>query len=516
MEKGNRIVILDFGSQYTKLIARRIRELNVYSEILPYDTELEQLSGADVKGIILSGGPRSVFDEDAFLSDVGIWDLDIPILGICYGLQLMCLQLGGEVTASNDREYGPATLRLHPLATNFSLFKGMQNKSRVWMSHGDRLLAAPPDFAVLGDSDNAPITAMAHKNKPLYGIQFHPEVSHTEEGKILLANFVFDLCGCQPSWKMDRYIEETVAEIRRTAGSDHVLLGLSGGVDSSVAAALIHKAIGDQLTCVFVDHGMMRKGERAEVVANFRDRFGIELVAVDASEIFLSRLENVSDPETKRKIIGRTFIEVFEKEAANLAKPKFLAQGTLYPDVIESAHNSGPAQTIKSHHNVGGLPEKMNMVLMEPLRELFKDEVREVGRLVGLPEHLVGRHPFPGPGLAVRIPGALDRESISTLQEADAIFIQMLRDHGLYDQVSQAFAVLLPVRTVGVMGDFRTYEKVCALRAVTTSDFMTADWARLPDNFLAEVSSRIVNEVAGINRVVLDITSKPPGTIEWE
>ena len=515
METGNKIVILDFGSQYTKLIARRVRELSVYSEILPCDTPAKELQDPSIKGIILSGGPKSVFDEQALDTAPGFWDLDVPILGICYGLQLMCLKLGGKVENASDREYGPAVLDLK--ATDVPLFKGFGERTRVWMSHGDRLQEAPLGFRVVATSENAPITAMIHESKPLMGIQFHPEVSHTVNGKALLANFVHGVCGCEASWQMESYIEQTVAEIRARVGQEHVLLGLSGGVDSAVAALLIHKAIGDQLTCVFVDHGMMRKNERQDVEASFHGKFGIDLRCVDASDLFLGLLHEVEDPEKKRKIIGGTFIDVFDTEAAKLPfKPKFLGQGTLYPDVIESAHAGGPAQTIKSHHNVGGLPEKMDMKLLEPLRELFKDEVRKVGRLLGLPENLVGRHPFPGPGLAVRIIEAIDREGIAMLQEADAIFIDMLREHNHYDAVSQAFAVLLPVKTVGIMGDERTHERVCVLRSVNTTDFMTADWSRLPYDFLAQVSARIVNEVSGINRVVLDITSKPPGTIEWE
>ncbi|CAM2068922.1 glutamine-hydrolyzing GMP synthase [Sulfidibacter corallicola] len=514
MEHLNKIAILDFGSQYTKLIARRIRELSVYSEIVPFNTKPEALADPAIKGIILSGGPRSVFDTDAPALSPGFWELDKPILGICYGLQLMCHDFEGKVISADDREYGPATLNL--AKTDHPLFAGFDEETRVWMSHGDRLELPPEGFDVVGTSENAPVTAMVHRDRPLMGIQFHPEVSHSVNGDRLLRNFVLDMCRCPQDWRMEDYIDATVAEIRERVGDEHVLLGLSGGVDSSVAAALIHKAIGDQLTCVFVDHGMMRKDEREQVEQTFRDRFGIHLVAVDASELFLGRLHEVEDPERKRKIIGRTFIEVFESESAKLPAPKFLAQGTLYPDVIESAVAVGPAQTIKSHHNVGGLPEKMNMELLEPLRELFKDEVRRVGRLLDLPEVMVERHPFPGPGLAVRILGAIDRESIRILQEADAIFIEHLHTKGLYNDVSQAFAVLLPVRSVGIMGDGRTYEQVCALRAVSTNDFMTADWTRLPYDFLAEVSSRIVNEVKGINRVVFDVTSKPPGTIEWE
>lgn len=514
MQVADKIVILDYGSQYTKLIARRVRELSVYSEILPFHVRADDLDREEIKGIILSGGPQSVFADGAPQIDPDIFNLDKPILGICYGMQLMGQVLGGTVESSDEREYGPAMLQVDDASHPF--FQGLAEHQKVWMSHGDRLISAPPGFDVVGSSPNAPITAMAHRERPLVAIQFHPEVSHTEHGAHLLSNFVFKMCGSHASWKMIDFIEDAVTRIRQQVGDAKVLLGLSGGVDSSVAAVLIHRAIGDQLTCVFVDHGMMRKDEMDEVVTTFQAGIGINLVAVDASEAFLVPLSGIDDPEQKRKIIGRTFIEVFESQAALLEHPDFLAQGTLYPDVIESATHQGPAKTIKSHHNVGGLPEKMNMRLLEPLRELFKDEVRQVGRILGLPEPLVNRHPFPGPGLAVRILGAIDRESIRILQEADDIYIDMLRAHQLYDHVSQAFAVLLPVRTVGIMGDNRTYERVCALRAVTTNDFMTADWTRLPHEFLAEVSTRIVNEVAGINRVVYDITSKPPGTIEWE
>lgn len=514
MDTQNKIVILDFGSQYTKLIARRIRELHVYSEIVPHNISTEALADPSIKGIILSGGPRSVLADGALGVADGFWDVHKPILGICYGLQLMCHDLGGQVEPASHREYGPANLTLRENDT--ALFEGFETVTRVWMSHGDRLLHAPENFHIVGTSENAPITAMVHETRPLMGIQFHPEVSHTVDGMKLLRNFVFGLCGASADWQMADYIDQVIGEIRETVGDEHVLLGLSGGVDSAVAAALIHKAIGKQLTCVFVDHGMMRKAERVQVERAFRGGFGLDLVSVDASETFLGLLDGVDDPEKKRKIIGRTFIEVFEREASKLPTPKFLAQGTLYPDVIESATGLGPAQTIKSHHNVGGLPERMNMTLLEPLRELFKDEVREVGRLLDVPDYIVARHPFPGPGLAVRIIGAIDAQKVAVLQEADAIFTEMLHAKDLYDHVSQAFAVLLPVKSVGIMGDERTYENVCALRAVTTSDFMTADWSRLPYDFLAEVSARIVNEVKGINRVVYDITSKPPGTIEWE
>ena len=514
MSSVDKIVILDFGSQYTKLIARRVRELSVYSEILPHDTDLKVLKDPAIKGIILSGGPRSVLDNGAPSVDKAFWQLEIPVLGICYGLQLMCHHLGGEVAPAQDREYGPAQLSLKP--NSHPLSKGLESQSKVWMSHGDRLVNPPPNFKILGTSENAPITVMIHDSRPLMGIQFHPEVSHTSCGEQLLSNFVFDICGSRPEWKMADYLNQSIAAIRERVGRHRVLLGLSGGVDSAVAAALIYKAIGSQLTCVFVDHGMMRMGERQHVVDHFQKKVGLDLIAVDASDLFLERLNGVEDPEQKRKIIGKTFIDVFEREAKNLDTPKFLGQGTLYPDVIESAGTAGPAQTVKSHHNVGGLPERMNMTLLEPLRELFKDEVREVGRLLGLPEQTINRHPFPGPGLAVRIIGAIDRQAVETLQKADEIFIDLLHQWKLYDEVSQAFAVLLPVKTVGIMGDERTHEKVCALRSVNTTDFMTADWSRLPFDFLGEASARIVNGVPGINRVVFDITSKPPGTIEWE
>lgn len=513
LQHHQKIIILDFGSQYTKLIARRVRELSVYSEILPFNTPVSELRDPSVIGVILSGGPRSVLSEGAPKVDQELWDLDVPILGICYGLQLMCLSLGGKVVSAIDREYGPAKLHVKQ---PHALLKDIPETSNVWMSHGDRLESPPPEFTIVGTSQSAPITVMAHQTKPIAGLQFHPEVAHTQYGKTILKHFVIDQCGAKADWQMSNYIEEAITEIRNKVGNDRVLLGLSGGVDSSVAAALIHRAIGDQLTCVFVDHGMMRKNERQQVVHTFREEFGIRLIDVDASELFFSRLKGVDEPEKKRKIIGAGFVEVFEQEATKLDNPKFLAQGTLYPDVIESAVHAGPAQTIKTHHNVGGLPEKMNMQLLEPLRELFKDEVRQLGRLLGLPEVMVERHPFPGPGLAVRILGEITPEGVAILQEADAIFIDMLRDRALYQHASQSFAVLLPVKSVGVMGDERTYEQVCALRSVNTTDFMTADWTRLPYEFLAEVSARIVNEVKGINRVVYDITSKPPGTIEWE
>jgi len=509
----DKIIILDFGSQYTKLIARRIREQEVYSEILPYDADPAVFLNDRVKGIILSGGPRSVLSKGAPKPHPDIFKIDRPLLGICYGLQLICQQYGGQVENAEHREYGPAILTIQK---ETSLFDGLHKQEKVWMSHGDRLVSPPKGFHITGSSENAPITALCHDERPMMGLQFHPEVSHTNNGETILSNFLFKICSCRPNWKMEDFIRSAVQDITDQVGSEGVLLGLSGGVDSSVAAALIHKAIGDQLTCVFVDTGLMRKDEATDVVSTFKEGFGIHLIHRNASKEFLSGLKNESDPETKRKFIGHTFIDIFEDEAKKLNHPEFLAQGTLYPDVIESATGSGPAQTIKSHHNVGGLPEKMKMQLLEPLRDLFKDEVREVGRLLGVPQHIVSRHPFPGPGLAVRIMGEVTEKSVAILQEADAIFINLLREYDLYDHVSQAFAVLLPVKTVGIMGDERTYEQVCALRAVTTSDFMTADWSRLPTAFLADVSTRIVNQVKGINRVVYDITPKPPGTIEWE
>lgn len=508
----DKIVILDFGSQYTKLIARRVRDLNVYSEIVPFNASPNLLNDPHVKGVILSGGPRSVLAEDAPKPDPDILKTELPILGICYGLQLICNEMGGRVENAEHREYGPAELTVQ---RSCALFEGLQQTEKVWMSHGDRLVHPPEGFEIVGSSENAPITAMVHKSRPIMGLQFHPEVSHTVHGEQVLKNFLFGVCGCEPNWKMEDYIESAVKDIQDTVGDERVLLGLSGGVDSSVAAALIHRAIGDQLSCVFVDTGLLRKDEAKEVVSTFRKGFGIRLVHRDATKDFFNGLAGQSDPEVKRKFIGRKFIEVFEEEALKLDHPEFLAQGTLYPDVIESATGAGPAQTIKSHHNLS-LPEKMKMKLLEPLRDLFKDEVRAIGRILGVPEEIVGRHPFPGPGLAVRIIGEVTPEYVEILQEADAIYINHMKEFGLYDSVSQAFAVLLPVHTVGIMGDERTYDKVCALRAVTTSDFMTADWSRLPGDFLAEVSKRIVNQVKGINRVVFDITSKPPGTIEWE
>ncbi len=519
-----RIVILDFGSQYTQLIARRIREVGVYSEIVPCTISTEDLAAMRPKGIVLSGGPCSIYDEGAPQLAEEVLHLTrddgspVPVLGICYGLHAIARARGGEVARADRREFGRASIIVDD---DSDLFEGVPTGSNVWMSHGDHLTRVPPDYFLLAHTDNAPVAAVKASDSPHYGVQFHPEVVHTDYGRRLLENFALKICGCRGDWTPASFVAEKTEEIRKQVGDRHVILGLSGGVDSSVAAVLLHQAIGDQLTCVFVNHGLLRLGEWEQVQETFRDHFHIRLKAVDASELFISRLEGVTDPEQKRKIIGNTFIEVFEQAVEDLSKelghrPEFLAQGTLYPDVIESVSFKGPSATIKSHHNVGGLPEKLNFELIEPFREFFKDEVRAVGRLLGVPEAIIGRHPFPGPGLAIRVVGAVTREGLELLRKADAIFIEELKQSGLYDKVWQAFAVLLPVQSVGVMGDVRTYENVCALRAVTSVDGMTADWAQLPYEFLARVSNRIVNEIRGINRTVYDISSKPPATIEWE
>ena len=517
----DRILILDFGSQYTQLIARRIRERGVYCEIHPPWLDAGAVKDWNPAGLVLSGGPSSVLDPDAPEFDPAVLDLGLPTLGICYGLQLLVHRLGGRVERAEDREYGRARLRREREDPLFAELPGGPERT-VWMSHGDRVLALPPGFEVIATSENSPFAAAVHPGRRIWGIQFHPEVAHTEGGERMLANFVHGVCGCGSSWSMEAFIGEAVAAVREQVGEGRAICGLSGGVDSSVAAALVHRALGDRLTCIFVDHGLMREGERQEVESAFREHLGMRLVSVDASARFLGALAGVTDPEEKRRIIGHRFIEVFEEEAKRLAADAggrgvdFLVQGTLYPDVIESVSVRGPSATIKTHHNVGGLPERMRLRLVEPLRELFKDEVREVGRRLGLPERLVGRHPFPGPGLAIRILGEVTPERLAILRRADAILIEEIRRAGIYDAIWQAFTVFLPIQSVGVMGDERTYENAVALRCVTSVDAMTADWSRLPPEVLAAVSSRITNEVKGVNRVVYDVSSKPPATIEWE
>jgi len=508
------IVVLDFGAQYSKLIARRIREAKVYSLIVPFNIPAAELRAMNPAGVILSGGPASVHVEGAPMPDPEILLLDVPMRGICYGAQVFAHMLNGKVERAKEREYGIAHLEHDDRS---GLLTGVDAKAQVWMSHGDLIAKLPDGFEVIGRTENCPYAALANPTAKRYGVQFHPEVAHTPQGKRILANFVHVICGCDSSWDMGNFAEEAKKEIRENVAGRKVLCGLSGGVDSSVAAVLIHEAIGDDLTCVFVNNGMLRKGEAEMVQHVFRDNFAINLDYVDAEDQFLNALKGVTDPEQKRKIIGNLFVEVFEQEATRLGHMDFLAQGTLYPDVIESVSaTGGPSATIKSHHNVGGLPEKMNMMLLEPLRELFKDEVRALGRELGLPEDIVGRHPFPGPGLGVRVIGEVTRERCDTLRDADAIFIDEIRKAGLYDEIWQALVCLLPVRSVGVQGDERTYEEVCSLRAVTSEDAMTADWYRFPPEVLQRIANRICNEVARINRVLYDVTSKPPGTIEWE
>jgi GMP synthase (glutamine-hydrolysing) len=512
---SQKILILDFGSQYTQLIARRVREAQVYCEIHPFNLSLAKIRAFSPKGIILSGGPSSIYDKAAPIADPRILDLNVPVLGICYGMQYLTHVLGGAVAKAEEREYGNAGIRIKDLR---SLFHGFSRgkEEMVWMSHGDRIEKMPEGFKPLANSKNSPVAAMADPSRKLFGVQFHPEVAHTPKGMRILKNFLFRICGCEPLWTMSSFVERTIQDLQQRIGKERVICGVSGGVDSTITAVLLHKAIGDQLSPIFVDNGLLRRGEEEEVVELFRDLYHIQLHVVDASDHFLTKLKGVTDPEQKRKIIGREFITVFERKARELGKAKFLAQGTLYPDVIESVSFKGPSATIKSHHNVGGLPEVMKLELIEPLRELFKDEGRQVGFELGLSREIVMRQPFPGPGLAVRILGEITAERLEVLRSADGILLEEIRKADLYEKVWQSFAVLLPVKTVGVMGDERTYEKVIALRIVDSLDAMTADWTRVPYEVLARTSNRIINEVRGVNRVVYDISSKPPSTIEWE
>ena len=518
----DRLLILDFGSQYTQLIARRIREVGVYCEIFPWDTAESNIESFAPRGIILSGGPESVHASGSPRAPELVFDLNIPVLGICYGMQTMAAQLGGAVEGSDTSEFGYAQIRRTQEGGLFDeLADSTDDSGRklldVWMSHGDKVSALPPDFDLIAETDSCPIAGMAHREKPWFGIQFHPEVTHTLKGEEIFRHFVLSICGCEALWTPANIVEDAIARVREQVGSDKVLLGLSGGVDSSVVAALLHRAIGDQLTCVFVDNGLLRLNEGDQVMAMFAQNMGVKVIRADAEERFLAKLEGVSDPEAKRKAIGNTFIDVFDEEAAKIKDVKWLAQGTIYPDVIESAGaKTGKAHVIKSHHNVGGLPEDMALELVEPLRELFKDEVRRIGLELGLPRDMVFRHPFPGPGLGVRILGEVKKEYADLLRRADAIFIEELRNAGWYDQTSQAFAVFLPVKSVGVVGDGRRYEWVIAIRAVQTIDFMTARWAHLPYELMETVSNRIINEISGISRVTYDISGKPPATIEWE
>lgn len=513
----NSILIIDFGSQVTQLIARRVREAGVYSEIVPFNSAAEKLASFSPSGIILSGGPASVIGDETPRAPEQVFEMGIPVLGICYGQQAMCAQLGGKVEAPDHREFGRAMLNIQKECSLFDGVWDIGDEDQVWMSHGDTVTKIPDGFMTVATSKGAPFAVIANEEKKFYGVQFHPEVVHTLHGAKLLSNFVHKVCGLAGDWTMSAFKDQAIDAIRNQVGDAKVICGLSGGVDSSVAAVLIHEAIGDQLTCVYVDNGLMRTGESEQVVSLFRDKYNIPLIHRDATDLFLDELDGVSDPETKRKIIGRIFIDVFDEEAGKIGGAEFLAQGTLYPDVIESvSFAGGPSVTIKSHHNVGGLPDRMNMKLLEPFRELFKDEVRDLGRELNMAPELVDRHPFPGPGLAIRVPGEISRERLEILRKADVIYLDEIRSAGLYNKIWQAFAVLLPVRTVGVMGDNRTYDYVCALRAVTSTDGMTADYYPFEHEFLGRVSTRIINEVQGINRVVYDTTSKPPGTIEWE
>lgn len=513
MSHHETLLIIDFGSQVTQLIARRVRECGVYCEIHPFTKAADKIDSLRPKAVILSGSPHSVIDEGPRI-DASLFAMNLPVFGICYGEQLMCELLGGKVEAGHDREFGRAEIEV---TKSSPIFKGLDPKETVWMSHGDRVTAIPEGFEVIATSEGAPYAAIADEARKFYAVQFHPEVVHTKRGTDMIRNFLFEIAGFKGDWSMASFRDEQVAKIKAQVGDGKVICGLSGGVDSSVAAVLIHEAIGEQLTCVFVDTGLLRKGEGEQVVSLFRDHYNIPLIHVQAQDMFLSALAGIADPETKRKTIGKLFIDVFDAEAAKIEGAAFLAQGTLYPDVVESVSPSGgPSAVIKSHHNVGGLPDYMKLKLVEPLRELFKDEVRALGRELGLDAAFVGRHPFPGPGLAIRIPGAVTPEKVKTLQDADAIYLDEIRKAGLYNEIWQAFAVLLPVKTVGVMGDARTYEDVLALRAVTSSDGMTADFYEFPWAVLGRCATRIVNEVRGVNRVVYDVTSKPPGTIEWE
>ncbi|MBI9073263.1 MAG: glutamine-hydrolyzing GMP synthase [Melioribacteraceae bacterium] len=509
----NDILILDFGSQYTQLIARRIRESKVYSEIHPHSFSIEKIKELNPKGIILSGGPMSAFEEDSPQVNSEIFKLGVPVLGICYGMQLVTLEYGGVVEPAEHREYGKASLQI---AGESKLFENVKDNSTVWMSHGDYITKLPEGFKVDAKSENSPICAISNPAKNIYGVQFHPEVAHTLEGKAIIDNFLFNICKCKADWTPENFIQSSVEEIKNKIGGKKAICALSGGVDSSVAAILVKKAIGENLICIHVDTGMMRKNESADIVKMFNDNYDLHIISIDASEMFLSRLEGVTEPEKKRKIIGNTFIDVFEEEAKKYGEIDYLIQGTLYPDVIESVSVKGQSVTIKTHHNVGGLPEKMDMSLIEPFRELFKDEVRAIGYELGLPKEFIARHPFPGPGLAVRVLSDITKDKLDVLREADAIYIDEMQAAGIYDDIWQAFAVLLPVQTVGVMGDKRTYENVIALRAVTSTDGMTADWFRFDYDFLENVSNKIIRSVRGVNRVCYDISSKPPSTIEWE